>query len=149
MGLDFKKFATEGEEFLHNLSVELNCANDQQKAGRILRTSLHAIRNHLSPNESLQLISQFPMFLKAVYVDGWKIKTTKNKVRHMADFVKEVQNIAGPTGKGDFPTDEVVEGSINTVFMVLRKYISLGELEDIKANLPKDLKGLLNYDILI
>jgi uncharacterized protein (DUF2267 family) len=149
MGLSFKQLAAEGESFIYELATHLNCRSNPQKARRILRASLHGVRNHLSVNESLQLIAQFPMFLKAIYVDGWKISTTKNKIRHMDDFIEEVKLIAGRTGEHDFPNNEEAENSINIVFLVLRRYISLGELKDIKSNLPKELKTLLNYDILI
>jgi uncharacterized protein (DUF2267 family) len=73
MALNFTQFATEGNTFLKKYAKEMNLANNTDKAGRILSSILHALRDVITTQESLQLISQFPMFLKAVYVNGWTI----------------------------------------------------------------------------
>ena len=148
MAHQFQKFAQEGDALIHELAQYLNCKDNPAKAGRILRTALHTLRSHIPPQESLQFIAQLPFFLKAIYVDGWKMRTQPNKVHHIPDFVKELQTIGGPTGAADFPDQETAIFHFNTVFLVLRKYVSFGELEDLKANLPKHLKSILSYDIL-
>lgn len=55
-------------------------------AARIIRSVLHALRNRLSHQESFQLIAQLPMALKAVYVDGWKIKKEFQRISHLNEF---------------------------------------------------------------
>ena len=49
----------------------------------------------------------------------------------------------------DFETNEEVERAAVTLFIALHKYISLGEMEDIKAVLPKELKPLLNTVLMV
>jgi len=147
MGLNFNQFAKEANTFLKVYSKELNLNEDTDKAGRILSAVLHGLREVISTEESLQLIAQFPMFLKAVYVNGWSSRK-KKKVKTMVDFIDLVREFNGATSIYDFESDEIAENYIKSTFIVLRKYISLGELEDIRTVLPKELKTMIYQNIM-
>ena len=149
MALNFNQYATEGNTFLKNYTKEMNLGDNKDKAGRILSSILHALRDIIPTEESLQLIAQFPMFLKAVYVNGWTIKKNRPKIKQMADFVDLVKKYDGPSAINDFEyNDEVAEQYIDTTFILLRQYISLGEMEDIRDGLPKDLKSMIYSNIM-
>ena len=149
MALNFNQYAVEGNTFLKNYAKEMNLGDDTKKAGRILSAILHALRDIIPTTESLQLISQFPMFLKAVYVNGWTLKKDRPKIKQMADFIDLVRKYDGPSAINDFEyNDEVAEQYIDTTFILLRKYISLGEMEDIRDGLPKDLKTMIYSNIM-
>ena len=143
MALNFNQYAAEGNAFLKEYAEEMNLADNPDKAGRILSAVLHGLREIISVEESLQLIAQLPMFLKAVYVNAWSIKTKKNKVKRMEEFIDLVRSFDGVTSIYDFENNEVAEHYINTTFFVLRKYISPGEMQDIRDELPKDLKDMI------
>jgi len=147
MALNFNQFAAEGNEFLKEYAKQLNLGKDTKLAGRILSSILHAFRDVISIEESLQLISQFPMFLKAVYVNGWTKHKVK-KIKTMTDFIDLVRKYNGTTSIHDFGSDEVAENYINTTFIVLRRYISLGEMEDLRAELPKELKSMVYNNVM-
>ncbi len=147
MALNFNQFAAEANTFLKEYSREMNLATDTKKAGRILSAILHALREVISVEESIQLIAQFPMFLKAVYVNGWTTHK-REKVKNMTEFIDLVRKYDGVTSVYDLESDEVAENYIDTTFILLRKYISLGELEDIRSELPKDLKFMVYHNIL-
>ena len=66
----------------------------------------------------------------------------------MTDFIDLVREFDGVTSINDFRSDEVAENYINTTFILLRKYISLGELEDIRTELPKDLKSMVYHRVM-
>lgn len=55
----------------------------------------------------------------------------------MTDFIDLVRKYDGVTSIHDFESDEMAENYINTTFIVLRKYISLGELEDLEPYCQK------------
>ena len=149
MALNFNQYATEGNTFLKNYTKEMNLGDNKDKAGRILSSILHALRDIIPTEESLQLIAQFPMFLKAVYVNGWTIKKNRPKIKKMADFVDLVRKHDGPSAINDFEySDEVAEQYIDTTFILRRQYISLGEMEDIRDGLPKDLKSMIYSNIM-
>ncbi len=148
MALNFDKYAKEGNTFLKEYTKELSLGNDTDTAGRILSSILHALREIISVHESLQLIAQFPMFLKAVYVNGWTLRQHKGKIKTRVDFIDLARKYNGKTSVHDFGSDEQANRYIDTTFIVLRKYISLGEMEDIRTELPKDLKDMVYHNLM-
>jgi len=147
MSLNFNQFAAEANSFIKEYTKELNLNNDTDKAGRILTSILHGLREIISSQESLQLIAQFPMFLKAIYVNGWS-SHQKRKIKNMNEFIDLVRDFNGVTAFHDFENDELADNYIHTTFILLRKYISLGELEDIRSELPKDLKSIVYHNFM-
>jgi uncharacterized protein (DUF2267 family) len=148
MALNFNQFAVEANTFLKNYTKELNLDGDTDKAGRILSSILHGLREIISMEESLQLMAQFPMFLKAVYINGWSSHKKKLRVKNMVDFIDLIREFDGNTSIYDFESDEVAESYIISTFIALRQYVSLGELEDIRTELPKDLKSMVYQNIM-
>lgn len=149
MALNFNQYATEGNAFLKDYAKEMNMPNDRNKAGRVFTSIMHALRDIIPTEESLQLISQLPMFLKAIYVNGWSIKKEKPKVKNMAEFLDLVRAHDWPAAINDFEySDEVAEQYVDTTFIYLRKYISLGEMEDIRDSLPKNLKSMIYSNLM-
>jgi len=72
----------------------------------------------------------------------------KAKIKTMTEFIDVVRKYDGVTSIRDFESDEIAENYIDTTFILLRKYISLGELEDIRTVLPKDLKSMVYQNIM-
>jgi uncharacterized protein (DUF2267 family) len=149
MSLNFNQFATEGNRFLKEYAREIGLSDNPERAGRILSAILHGLRSIISVEESLQLIAQLPMFLKAVYVNGWNIKVKKDKVKNVEGFIDLIRSLGGKTSLYDFESDEIAEDFIHSTFLVLRKYVSSGEMEDIRDGLPKRLKGLIFNHIFV
>ncbi len=147
MGLNFNQYAKEANSFLKDYSKQMNLNDDVEKAGRILSAILHGLRSIISTEESLQFIAQLPMFLKAVYVNGWTLKK-RQRVKNMVDFIDLIRECSGKTSLYDFESDEKAENYIKTTFIVLRKYVSLGELEDIRDEMPKELKSIIYQNIM-
>ena len=143
MALNFRKYAQKGEAFVKKLAIQLGDPEDTARAGRILRAVLHAFRNQSTPDESMQMIAQLPMFIKAIYVDGWRMHQKQTKVRHLKDFLSEVKAADEPNATFDFQDDEAVIKSAKAVFNVIKEYVSEGEIDDIVNTLPKELRPLL------
>lgn len=143
MALNFPKFVQNAEAFINEVALELGDPSDKVKAARILRAVLHAFRNWVTPAESLQLISQLPMFIKALYVDGWKIKEGGERLRNLGDFIEAVREADDVRNNGDFVTDYEAKEAIQAVFRVLKNHVSEGEIHDLIAVLPSDLKSVL------
>lgn len=144
MTLNFEKYAQTGHAFVNKIAVELGDKNDSSSAGRILRSTLHVLREQSTAEESIQFISQLPMFIKAIYVDGWKISGKKNKLRHLDDFVEEVHKRNRAAGHDDFTSQEGCYHAIHAVFRVIKEYVSEGEIEDLRRTLPEQLRPLLD-----
>lgn len=61
----------------------------------------------------------------------------------MPQFVDLVRTFDGISSNYDFESEEISENYLNTTFFALRKYVSPGELQDIRDNLSKNLKGMI------
>ncbi len=140
--MNFEKYAEKGNLFLKELAQELGCPEDKKKAGRILKAVLKALRNRLSHEESMHLLAQLPMCIKAIYVDGWKLSQTPEKIKNVSEFVQEVMKYDRPRAQQDFKDEEEAVKAIKAVFRVIKNHISDGEAQDVKAELPKQLKEL-------
>ncbi|TNE60409.1 MAG: DUF2267 domain-containing protein [Bacteroidetes bacterium] len=143
MALNFNKYIQDGEHFVNEVAKILGKPEDKAKGGRVLRAVLHALRNRITPNESLQMIAQLPMLIKAIYVDGWRFSNEARELRHLGDFIEAVREAGGRATLNDFVTDYETEVAIRAVFRVLRNYVSEGEIADILATLPAELKPLM------
>ena len=149
MSLNFNQYAAEGNTFLKQYAKELCLSEDPERAGRVLSSILHGLRSIISVEESLQIIAQLPMFLKATYVNGWSIKANKERVKDVEGFIDLIRSLDGNTSLHDFESDEIAEDYIISTFLVLRRYVSNGEMKDIRGELPKGLKNLIFNHIFI
>ncbi|WP_222983392.1 DUF2267 domain-containing protein [Flagellimonas meishanensis] len=149
MALNFNQYATEGNTFLKDYAKQLGLEKDTEKAGRIFASIMHALREIIPVEESMQFIAQLPMFLKAVYVNGWRVKKRKPKIKRMDEFVELVKQMDEPAAINDYGYEnELAEKYIDLTFIYLRKYVSLGEMEDIRDGLPKDLKSMIYSNLM-
>ncbi len=148
MALNFNNYATEGNTFLKAYAKDLDMPDNRDKAGRILISILHALREIIPVEESFQLIAQFPMFLKGVYVNGWSPCKKRDKVKTLTDFIDLVREIDGTPSLNDFGSDEMAENYILTTFIALRRYTSFGEMEDIRSGLAKELKNMVYHQVM-
>lgn len=149
MALNFNKFAAEANTFLKAYAKDIGMEKDHEKAGRILSAILHGLRDLISMEESLQLLAQLPMFLKAVYVNSWNYKEKRARIKTMPEFIDLVRHYGGLTSVHDFESDEVAENYIHSTFLALRQYISDGELEDIRDELSKNLKEMIFFNRMV
>jgi uncharacterized protein (DUF2267 family) len=143
MALDFVKYAAKGNEFLNRLAQRLGSERDRDHAARILKSTLHVIRDHITIEESIQLLAQLPMILKGVYVDGWSPVASRDKMKTMEDFAAEVISRDGNAAWRDFSSKEEVLRDIRMVIETLAEYVSFGELEDVASVMPKDIRRTL------
>lgn len=149
MALNFNQYAVEGNTFLKQYAKELCLSEDPDRAGRVLSSILHGLRSIISIEESLQFIAQLPMFLKAVYVNGWSIKANRPRIKDVEEFIDLIRSLDDKTSLYDFESDEIAEDYIYSTFLILRQYVSSGEMDDIRGELPKGLKGLIFNHIFV
>ncbi|WP_459418244.1 DUF2267 domain-containing protein [Flagellimonas sp.] len=149
MALNFNQYAQEGNTFLNEYGKQLGMGKDTEKAGRIFVSIMHALRELISVEESLQLIAQLPMFLKGAYVNGWSPREKKPDIKHMDEFIELVKRFDGRSAIHDYGEEnDLAETYIDVTFLFLRRYVSLGEMEDIRNELPKDLKSMIYSNLM-
>lgn len=143
MALNFEKYALEGNSFIRDLAENMGHPQETARAGIILRAVLHTLRERITLSESLNLISQLPVFLKGVYADNWKYSEKPIDVKTKEDFYSEVEIFQSLYGEKDFNWKLSTGHIVKTVFSTLGKYISQGEIEDIITESAKELKEVI------
>ena len=142
MSFDFESYVQEGREFVNKVALALGNPDDRAHAARVISAFFHALRERISPEESLHFISPLPMFLKAVYVDGWKLSKTTYKADTITAFLNEIRKHSPLTAARDLGNDMEAERVIRNVISILRDYIDQGEFDDIRAQLPDEIASL-------
>ena len=139
--MNFNKYVQDAEAFINEVALELGHPNDKAKAASVLRSVLHAFRDRITPVESWQLIAQLPMLIKAIYVDGWKIGNGNyRESRNFGDFIEAFREADLQQA---YISDYEAKEAIQAVFRILKKHVSQGEIFDIIAVLPTEMKSLL------
>jgi uncharacterized protein (DUF2267 family) len=108
----------------------------RNQAYAALRAVLHAVRDRLPVEETAQLAAQLPMLVRGMYYEGWDPSKVPAKMDREA-FLDRVRR------EFPFEIDGGIERLTQTVLAALRQHITDGEWEDVKANFPKDLAGVL------
>jgi uncharacterized protein (DUF2267 family) len=122
-------------EILSEIEGRLDIVNERKRSYHVLRAVLHAIRDRLPVNESVDLASQLPLLVKAAYYDGWspgQVPIKMNKQEFLNRINDEIGLVLG------YSPEEIVA----VVLTALRNFVSKGEIEDIKAVWPADLNEI-------
>jgi uncharacterized protein (DUF2267 family) len=138
----FEKYDSERNEFLKELSENLNHPENPDQVERVLRAVLHILRERLSIQQSFHLLSQLPVFLKLLYIEGWKYHEKPVRIRSLEKFKEAVKDEQFKLGERDFDWTASTEKIMNTILTSLRKYLSHGEILDVLATLPAELHPL-------
>ncbi len=143
MALDFNRYAGEGNTFLKQLAEDLGHPEEIDRTAYILRSVMHVLRDRLTVSESMDIIAQLPMFLKAVYVENWKFREKPERIKSVDEFKEKVKELQASYGEQEFDRDIHTEEIVKVVLKHLGKYITNEELDHIKTQLPEELYPIL------
>ena len=121
--------------WLHELMRELGW-QDQHRAYRALRATLHALRDRLTVDEVAQLGAQLPMLVRGIYYEGWDPSGKPLRERHKEQFLAHVRQEL--RGEPEPDTERIVRA----VVAVLSRRVTEGALEDVKHLLPAEIREL-------
>lgn len=108
---------------------------DQEQAFRIFRVVLHELRDRLTVAEAADLAAQLPVLVRGIYYEGWRPSTVPHKIHSKQKLVDEVIVKL-------LPDTVPAEPAIRNVFALLARHCDPGEIADVIAQLPADLKAL-------
>jgi uncharacterized protein (DUF2267 family) len=135
--MKFDHYAAEAIRFFKEVTDGLENPSDENQAYRVSRSVFHAIRDIVTPIESTHLIAQLPMYLKALYVDGWRIGQ-RNNIRSMDEFLALLRAKDDRSEK-DFANDREAIRKVQVVLAVLQRHVSTGEIIDLMNQFPAEL----------
>jgi uncharacterized protein (DUF2267 family) len=111
--------------------------DDHREAYRVLRAYLHALRDRLPVDEAAQLAAQLPELIRGIYYEGWDPSSTPVKYRDFAAFLDRIAAEAVLDG------ETAASYAVGAAATVLRRHVSAGEIEDVRAILPEELRPIL------
>lgn len=113
--------------------------DDRQKSYKAMKVTLHAIRDHLTVNQSAHFSAQLPMFVRGIYYDGWNPSQVPVKERRLQQFYDRIREgyDQAPGGNQLDP-----ERLTTAVFELLNNHVSAGEIADIRSELPGAIRNI-------
>lgn len=101
-----------------------------------LRAVLHALRDRLTVQEASDFAAQLPILIRGLFFHNWNPSKVAIKMGK-EEFLERVRQ------DFNYEIEGCIEQLIKTVFVALSRYVSEGELEDIRATVPKDMVHLV------
>jgi uncharacterized protein (DUF2267 family) len=127
--------AHKATEWVEDLARELDGA-DEALAWRVLRAYLQVLRDRLTNDEAAQLAAQLPHLLRGVFYEGFDPGHQPEKIRERDAFLARLADRANLSD-----ASEAAVAAAAT--RVLRKHVSPGEIDDVLAQLPKEIREVL------
>lgn len=113
--------------------------DDRQKSYKALKVTLHAIRDHLTVNQSAHFSAQLPLIIRGMYYNGWVPSRVPVKERRLEQFYDRIRD-----GYDQAPGGQMVDPQriTSAVFELLNNHVSGGEIADIRSELPGAIRNL-------
>jgi uncharacterized protein (DUF2267 family) len=141
MVLNFDDYRHKGIKFYRRIARELQ-TQDLGYADRLVTTLLNVLRERVSLEESLEIISFLPMHVKGVYVHGWKLNNSPKRLSNEEEFLNAIR-IKYPHTAGYQPgNDETLRHDLRAVFRIIRQEAGNGGVADLRQKLPAAVHGL-------
>jgi uncharacterized protein (DUF2267 family) len=122
-------------EWLHDLAVDLGV--DERTAWRVLRAYLQLVRDRLTVDEAAQLAAQLPHLLRGVFYEGFDPSRQPERIRDRDVFLERLRE------RAQLADAEEAANVAAAATRVLRRHITEGEFDDLLAQLPGEIRGLL------
>jgi uncharacterized protein (DUF2267 family) len=110
--------------------------DDRNRAYRLLRSALHAVRDRLSVNEAAQLAAQLPLIVRGVFFDGWRPAGVPTRVKHADDFIATIEHAFRQDPNAD------PEAAVRAALAVIASHVAKGEIDDVKSGMPPGIRAL-------
>jgi uncharacterized protein (DUF2267 family) len=111
--------------------------DNKQEAYRILRAFLHAVRDRITVEESAQLAAQLPALIRGIYYEGWRPSATPQRYHDRETFLRRIADEALLAGTTE------ASYAVTAAATVLGRHVSEGEIDDMLATLPAEIRQLL------
>jgi uncharacterized protein (DUF2267 family) len=122
--------------WLNELAAEIG-TEDRNQAYRVLRAYLQALRDRLPVDEAAQLAAQLPELIRGIYYEGWNPSSTPVQYRGLDEFLERIASEAKLSGETE------ASFAVGAAATVLRRHVSAGEIDDVRAVLPEDLRPII------
>ena len=109
---------------------------DRKLAYRALRAVLHALRDRLAVDEAAHFGAQLPLLVRGIFYDAWHPAGKPDRIRSEEEFLERVAaelSDVRPVNMRD---------AVRSVMKAINLHVSPGQLDDVKAQLPEQIRRL-------
>lgn len=133
--VNLEQYIADAYLWIDEVSALLKMSKRKDLAWSSLRSVLKALRDRMIPEEVSHLSAQLPVLIRGVYYEGYHYSRKPEKM-NAGEFLNRISQYLGPAPKVE------PQKAFKAVLHVLHGHISKGELEDIYATMPTDIKTL-------
>lgn len=133
--INFEKHIKEAYVWLDQIARKTGTPDRTDWAFSALKGVLHTIRDRTTLEEVFHFSAQLPVFIRGVYFEGYKPSGKPEKM-NAAEFLLNIRD------KMSYSDPINPENALQAVLEILYKHISVGELDDIRGSMPKDIQKL-------
>ena len=141
--LHFEKFAEDAHHFVREVAIEMQSDN-LQKALRITKAVLHALRDRLPADSAIEFGQGLPMLIKGIYFDQYDVSETPVIIRSQQGFIDFVREKNAQMADVDFLDPQDVIIALQSVFAVLENTLDYYQVKQVKQQLPKEIQHLID-----
>ncbi len=123
---------------LAEIEREMGWQERPDQALSALRVVLHTLRDRLPVNEAANLGAQLPELIRGVYYEGWEPSRVPVKMSR-EEFLEAIRRRFIYAREAEFDLEQMVNVVLETVTL----HMDHGEVEKIKASLPKAIAALI------
>ncbi|MFA5926553.1 MAG: DUF2267 domain-containing protein [Patescibacteria group bacterium] len=139
-GLDvFDTTIQKTNQILGGIERELGWEARRNQSYLSLRSVLHALRDRLPINDSVNLAAQFPILLKGIYYDNWSSESVPLRMDR-EEFLGRIQ------AEFPFEVENGIEGMTRIVLKKVFDAVDSGERQKLMRMLPPDIADLLKQE---
>lgn len=114
---------------------ELDGLSSEKEAYAALRAVLQTLRDRLTVDEAAHLGAQLPTLVRGIFYESWRPAVPPTKERTQQEFLDSVaRRIENP----GLPVEQVCR----SVFTLLERKVTSGEIEDVRHMLPSEVEKL-------
>jgi uncharacterized protein (DUF2267 family) len=110
---------------------------NREEAWRILKAFLQVLRDELTLDEAAHLAAQLPLVLRGAFYEGFDPSSQPAKLRQRERFLELLAERARLDGTGE------AQRAAQAAATVLRRHVTEGELDDVLAQLPSEVRQVL------
>ncbi|MBI3298243.1 MAG: DUF2267 domain-containing protein [Elusimicrobia bacterium] len=116
---------------------ETSGLRSRAEAYSAMRAVLHALRDCLPPRSAADLAAQMPILVKGVFFDGWEARAKPDRLSR-DEFMERIR-----LGLRGYPRLDPAL-ALTAVMDALYRHVSRGELDSVRAILPRGVREALN-----
>jgi uncharacterized protein (DUF2267 family) len=135
ISVDLEKYVIDTQQWIDEVAVLIKTEKRKDVAWNALRGVLHALRDRLTVEEVFHFSAQLPMLIRGLLFEGYHYGDKPEKY-HVEELLKRIDEVLVPT------LDIESKHAFKAVLRVLYGHISEGQMKDMYATMPKDIRQL-------